>query len=139
MRSLFIALVLLISTAAAQAEPHAEATQAWARATPPGMTMGVVYLTLQSHEDDQLVGASTPIATKVEMHESRMSEGVMSMHPLTTVAIPRGSAVHFEPAGKHFMLIGLSKPLQVGETFPFTLKLAKAGTLTVTVNVRKAE
>jgi copper(I)-binding protein len=138
-RTLVAVLVLLAITLGAWAESskQVEVAQAWARATPPGMTMGVVYLTLRSQADDQLLGASTPIATSVEMHESSMSNGVMTMRPLTVVELARGSTVNFEPSGKHFMLIGLSRPLQAGESFPLTLKFAKAGMLKVTVDVRK--
>jgi copper(I)-binding protein len=139
-RFVIVALALLCPILVGAAESQTatfDITHAWARATPPGMNMGVVYLTLQSPQDDQLLAASTPIAASVEMHESAMTEGVMTMRPLTTVALPRGRTVNFEPAGKHFMLIGLRQPLKAGDSFPFTLKLSKAGTVTVNVNVRK--
>ena len=140
LKSLITALVLMSPLVAGASDAvNVQVTGAWARATPPGMTMGVVYLSLKSQQDDQGIGASTGIAASVEMHESLMSNGVMSMRALTSVPLQRGQSVIFEPSGKHFMLIGLRKPLESGATFPFTLKFAKAGTLTVNVSVRKDE
>jgi copper(I)-binding protein len=141
LRSLLATIALLLPLLSA-AEPQSQAvevTHAWARVTPPGIAMGAVYLTLQSHQDDQLMSASTPLAESVEMHESTMSNNVMTMHQLTTVPLPRSRPVRFEPSGKHFMLIGLRKPLSAGETFPFTLMFSKAGALTVHVNVVKED
>jgi copper(I)-binding protein len=105
--------------------------------TPVGSTNGVVYLTIHhvGARADRLVGASTPLAAKVEMHSMSMSGSVMQMRPLTGVDIASGGEAEFVSGGMHLMLVGLRRPLKKGESFPLTLKFQKAGDRTVTVTV----
>jgi copper(I)-binding protein len=51
-----------------------------------------------------LRGVETDAAVKLEMHESVMRDGMMSMGPIDTVDVPAGATVAFAPAGKHVML-----------------------------------
>jgi copper(I)-binding protein len=51
-----------------------------------------------------LRGVETDAAVKLEMHESMMHDGMMSMMPIDTVDVPAGATVAFAPAGKHVML-----------------------------------
>jgi len=44
--------------------------------------------------------------------------------------------VTLEPASFHLMLLDLKRPLTEGETFPGTLTFEKAGTISVTFEVR---
>lgn len=54
-------------------------TQAWSRATPKGAKTGAGYLTIEnkSSTPDRLIGGSTDVAGKVEIHEMAMSNGVI--------------------------------------------------------------
>ncbi|HTH28163.1 MAG TPA: copper chaperone PCu(A)C, partial [Sphingobium sp.] len=46
----------------------------------------------------------TEAAVRVEMHDSMMHDGMMSMKPLDSVDIPARATVRFEPGGRHLML-----------------------------------
>lgn len=113
---------------------------AWARFSAPGMTSSGVFLTLNNQSDaaDTLVGASTPVAKKVELHtHSKDSSGVMRMREVSGgIDLPKGQTVQLQPGGLHVMLFGLKKPLVVGDTFPLTLKFKQAKPHTVTVKVQ---
>jgi periplasmic copper chaperone A len=128
----------LVMAGAALAQPAGpEVSNAWARATAPGAQDGVAYLTIQSPTADRLVGASTPVAKKAELHTMSMQGMVMKMRPMAGLDIPAGQAITLKPGGQHVMLMGLNQPLREGQSFPLTLDFAKAGPRTVTVAVEK--
>ncbi len=113
--------------------------QPWSRATPNGAKTGAVYLTIdnKSGTADQLTGASSDVADKVQIHQMKVENGVMKMREIPGgLSVPANGSVTLKPGGYHVMLIGLKKPLAVGEKFPLTLKFAKAGTISVTVPVQ---
>ena len=61
----------------------------------------------------------------------------MQMREVTGgVAIPAGGSVTLKPGSYHVMLMGLKKPLVVGQSIPLTLTFAKAGNISVTVPVQ---
>jgi copper(I)-binding protein len=111
--------------------------QAWARATPPGATTGIIYLTLTSPAADRLTGVATPVAASARLHVSVMSGGVMQMRPLPEgLALPAGRTVTLAPMGTHIMLDGLKAPLTQGESFPLHLTFAHAAPVDVTATVQ---
>ena len=114
-------------------------TNAWARATPPGVDVGAVYMTIDGGSTpDRLVEASTPRAAMGHLHTVEEKDGVSRMRAVTAVEVPAGKRVELAPKGTHVMLMGLGRPLAAGESFPVTRKFEKAGEQTVTVQVRPA-
>jgi copper(I)-binding protein len=110
-------------------------TDAFSRAT-PGNGPGVAYLTIHGGATpDRLVGASSQVAAKVELHTMSMKGDVMQMREVDAVEIPANAPIKFAPGGLHIMLMGLKAPLKTGETIPLTLTFEHAGTRTVDVPV----
>ena len=109
----------------------------WARATAGMATAGAAYMTLNNTgaTADRLIEASSPVAAKTEVHTHIIEGDIMRMRPVDGVELPPGGSVDFQPGGLHVMLIGLTGPLQEGESFPLTLNFAKAGAATVEVEV----
>jgi len=113
--------------------------QPWARATPAGAMSGAAYMTLanKTNTADRLIGGSSDVAAKVQIHEMKVVNGVMEMREVAGgLAIPAGGSVTLKPGAYHVMLMGLKKPLVAGQSFPLTLTFAKAGTISVTVPVQ---
>ena len=111
---------------------------AWSRAALADRT-GVVYLSMMAMGGaDRLLGAQTPIAERVELHESFQSEGISRMRPVEAIPIAAGATVTLEPGGLHMMLISLHLALKPGNSFPLTLRFEKAGTVETTVKVGNA-
>lgn len=135
------ALIALTPTWAAAHEFVSEAVHIdhpWSRPTPPGTPMGVGYLVIKntSDADITLVGAQTPRAASVSIHESMMHDGMMSMKPLKAgLLIPAGETVELKPHGYHLMLEKLNGPLQEGESIPLTLEFDGAEALDVELTV----
>jgi copper(I)-binding protein len=130
---LAMAAALLSLPVLAQPAP-VSVTAAWARATVAAGQAGAVYATIAATAPDRLTGISTPVATKAELHESRMDHGMMEMRS-ADLALAPGTQVHLSPGGYHIMLTGLSSPLKRGDHFPITLTFEHAGPVTTTVTI----
>jgi copper(I)-binding protein len=111
--------------AAAPSKSALEVTDGWSRPAAAG-TNGVGYLTILNHgaRPQTLVAVEAPIAQKVEMHSMSMQGGVMRMGPVASVVVPAGGKAAFEPGGYHLMLVGLKKPLNLGDQISATLRFA---------------
>jgi hypothetical protein len=137
-----ILAVLASTAAAAQAgRPGALRIEApWSRATPPGVATGVAYLTIRNDGPvaDRLVGADSPQAESVEIHQTRMVEGEMQMRERKDLPVPPGGVLRFEPGGYHLMLVGLKAPLVAGGRATLTLRFERAGAITVDLAVAAA-
>jgi copper(I)-binding protein len=108
----------------------------WSRPTAPGVSVGVGYMVIvNTGKADALVGANTPVAERVELHQTRMDGGVMKMRRAERVDIPAGVTVRLEPGGLHMMLIGLKQPLAEGAKLPLVLRFEKAGEVKVELKV----
>lgn len=130
--------MLLLSACGTGGGEVIEAHDPWAR---PAMTgeSSAIYLLLHNHtaNDDELVGASSDVATSVELHESKMMDGsdMMEMTPVASVPLPADGEVEFKPGGLHIMLAGLNRDLKVGDQFDITLTFKSGLILKVTVPV----
>jgi hypothetical protein len=129
-----LAAALALSAGAAGAETYTvgsiEIANPWARATPKGASVGGAYMTITNKgaEADRLIGASSPVAAQVEVHQMSMDKGVMSMRPVQGgLEIKPGQTVALNPNSFHLMLTGLKQPLAQGERMKVTLDFAKAG------------
>jgi periplasmic copper chaperone A len=113
-------------------------SQAWSRATPGGAKVGGGYLTIENKgtTPDRLIGGSADIAARVQVHEMSMNNGVMTMRPVDGgLAIEPGKTVKLAPGGFHLMLLDLKGPLKQGDKLPITLEFAKAGKVSIILDV----
>ena len=128
-------LATLLAAATAQAEIHVQ--DAWARFTVAGQQAGGVFMQLSNDgQADVLVGGSSPLAEKVEIHTHSMRDGKMQMHEIEGgLPLPANQSVSLKPGSYHVMLIGLKQPLTGGNSFPLTLKFRDAPEQTLTITV----
>ena len=106
-----------------------------------GTANGAAYLaTLENTgaKPDRLLRAGTPVATRVELHAMALDAGgVMRMREVGELALAPKAMIRMRPGqGHHFMLIGLTRPLKEGETFPLTLEFERGGKVEVKVVVQ---
>ena len=125
MKASALALALSLSAFAALAPPPVEVAQPWSRPAVAG-SPGAGYMTLANHgaTPEILVKVESPLARKVEVHQSSMSGGMASMRPVERLTIPPGGSVAFAPGGYHLMFVGLAKSLKSGDVLPATLTFA---------------
>lgn len=102
----------------------------WIRATTPAAKVGGGYVTIINNgaEEDRLLGATSQIAERVEIHRMEMTDGIMKMRPIPDgLVIPAGQKIELAPGGYHLMLIGLKQPVKQNDTVMVALKFEKAG------------
>jgi len=118
-------LAAAAAAAAAATEPLVAVDDAWVRGTVEGQTGSGAYMRLTSREDAQLVGAASPVAAKVEIHEMRTVNERMTMRRIDRLALPAHTPVALDH-DYHVMFIGLKRQLQVGEQVRITLQVLDA-------------
>lgn len=110
----------------------------WARPAPAGDNSAAYFVIRNgAGVDDALTGAAADVADMVEVHESRVEDGIMKMEHIHALPIPAGESVTLEPGGYHVMFMGLRRDLEAGDTFQLELHFERAGTVTVDVEVRE--
>jgi copper(I)-binding protein len=115
----------LAAGAATGSAPTLQISEGWSRPAVAG-TNGVGYMIIvnKGAKPETLVKVETPLAERVEMHSMSMAGGIMKMGPVNAVTVPPGGKVDFGPGGYHLMLLGLKKPLNIGDKVPVTFAFA---------------
>ena len=106
----------------------------WSRAVPKGAAVAAGYMRIKNTgtEPDRLVGGSTPVAGRFEIHEMSMDKGIMKMRPLPSgLEIKPGETVELKPSSFHIMMMDLKQPIQRGKPFKASLMFEKAGEVDV--------
>jgi len=141
----WIGLLFLLALASAQV-----VREGWVRFSPG--PNAAAYLTLENPGDLplRLVGARTPVAERVELHETFMREVEGKKVKDTSLRVPPGEGgivvrtvrlrrgdpgVELKPGGYHFMLLGLKRPLKAGEEVELDLLFAGGKVLKVVLPV----
>jgi copper(I)-binding protein len=132
----------LAACVAAQAQPAAPvlAEAAWARPIVPGQASSGAYMTLTAREPLTLIGAESPAAGIVEIHQMQMEGDVMKMRAADQLPLEPGKPLKLAPGGYHFMLMDLKAPFkactQIAMTLRFRDATGKVATLRVPVAVQ---
>lgn len=98
----------------------------WVRATVPNQKASGAFMRLQSATAQRLVGVSSPVAGRAEIHEMAMENNTMRMRQVDAIALPAGTPVNLASGGYHVMFFDLKRQLKEGETVPVTLVVEDA-------------
>lgn len=131
-------MALAVSSAVEVTTEGLTITQPRIRATVPTAKVAAGYITIHNHgsEPDRLIGGSVDFAAKVDVHEMKLFDGVMTMRPLADgLVIPAGETVTLKPGADHLMFMKLSEPMQKGEMRTVTLQFEKAGNVEIIFSV----
>jgi len=106
----------------------------------PGESHGKAYLRGIANagtRPERLLGASTPIATKVELHSLKPDANGLRGKQVDAIDLPAKSVTRLRHTGDYQLtLIDLKKPLKDGDRFDLTLNFERAGSQTVKVWVQ---
>jgi copper(I)-binding protein len=111
----------------------------WVRATVPQQKAAGAFMRVQSATAQRLVGVSSPVAGRAELHEMAMENNTMRMRQVDAIDLPAGKPVNLAAGGYHVMFFDLKRQLKEGETVPVTLVLqdgAKKSSVTVEAQVK---
>lgn len=104
-------------------------THPWTRATAPDASQAVLCMKIDEiTADDRLIGASTPLATGVEMGGGEPGRPV-------DVPLAPGQVLDMHDSGLHLVLTGLRHGLQVGRDYPLQLQFERSGTVLARLSV----
>ncbi len=137
LRSLLLLFVQLSGVSTALADVVVTAAQV--RLAPPGSANSAAFMTLhnQGASDRRLVGASSPLVSRVELHTHYNDDGVLRMRALTGIEIKAGSQVTLKSGADHLMLIGLRGALTEGQTVSITLNFDDDSQQVIAAPVRR--
>jgi copper(I)-binding protein len=97
------------------------------------MSAAFMTITNDTGEEVTLVGGSTDVSERVEIHE--VVDGVM--RPIDGgLVIADGTTSTLKPGGNHVMLMGLTQDLKAGDEVSLTLKFADGESVKVTAPVK---
>ena len=113
---LVLSLLLAFSFAHAQTS-GIQFVDGWIKQLPPVIPMRAGYVVIKNTgaTPKTITTLSSDAFDKVEIHETRMADGVMKMIELENLVIPPGGQVELKPGGKHMMLIAPKQPMQIGD------------------------
>src|SRR5712664_4917650 len=121
--------LLLLCVIATPAVGQINIDDAWARATAPGSRIAAGYMTIRnlSASPDRLVGASSPVAARVQTHVTVREGEVFRMREVKGYDVPASGSFELKPGGAHLMLVDVKRPLKEGGKVPVTLRFKRAG------------
>lgn len=135
-----IALLLLsLSLPACARDCSPQVKDGWIRLVPGGMPMHAGFGRIDNAcpMPATIVSASSPAYGSVELHESKMVDGINRMRELSELRInPEGSAV-LKPGGMHLMLMQPKAPLKEGSRVAVEFRLKDGRSLLGEFEVRK--
>jgi copper(I)-binding protein len=127
-----IASFLLAFGLAAGALAQVQVKEPWVRATIGQHPMTGAFMKIESPAKGRLVEVRSPVAGRVELHETRIDQGVAKMRQVDAIQLP----AELRPGGYHVMLMSLKRELKAGETVPLELVVEGADGKRQTVAVQ---
>ncbi len=94
---------------------------AWARATAPGQDVGMAAVKVTSAKDARIIGVTSTASNTAELHTMVFEGGMMKMRQVDFFEMKANQELVLGPGGNHLMLMGLKKPLKVGDTVALTI------------------
>lgn len=116
--------------------------QAWMRESVPGQTMATVQLNLYTTKPARLVSVRSPLAKSGEIQAMGMYHGKMQARAMDSLRLEAHSNVIFGTRNLYLALVGLKRPLAVGDRVPVSLVVevgGKSQEISVEAEVRALE
>ena len=132
-RSLFALLAAGLFSTGALAQ--VSVVDPWVRATVPNQKASGAFMQVRASQAARLVGISTPVAGRAELHEMAMENNTMRMRQVDAIELPAGKPVNLASGGYHVMFFDLKRQLKEGETVPVTLVVQDAAKKRTSVTV----
>ncbi|QHL91291.1 copper chaperone PCu(A)C [Sphingomonas changnyeongensis] len=123
--------IALATAGCTQEEAQLQVTDAWVRISPVASNPSAGYFTVKGGEKAvQLIGVSSPVAIRTEMHETMADHGagdgnsdgkghgMTMMKPVTSVDVPARGTVAFAPGGRHAMFWNINPGIVPPRTMP---------------------
>ena len=133
------------TTAAAGAPPadgcRPQVREGWVRLGPAGMPMMAGFGRIENAcaTPVTISGASSPAFGSVELHETRLVDGVNRMRHVPELRLAPGDSAVLKPGGMHLMLMQPHVQLKAGSRVVVSFELSGGGELLGEFEVRKPD
>ena len=137
-----VVFALVLSAPVAARECRPQVREGWVRMPPSKMPMmaGFARIVNRCPTPATIVAARSPSFGSVELHETRVVDGVSRMRPVPQLRLAPDGAAVLKPGGMHLMLMRPSPAaLMPGSRIVIEFELADGGTLLGEFEVRKPE
>ena len=114
-------------------------SQGWIKHLPPVVPMRAGYLTIanNSKQAHEIIAFQSESFERVELHETMMLEGTMSMVELDSLPLPANASEELKPGGKHLMLIQPKESLDIGDDINVTVTFEDGSSKRVQLEIRR--
>jgi copper(I)-binding protein len=123
----FLPLIAALGLGSTAALAQVSVSDPWVRGTVESQMATGAFMRLTAATDARLLGARSPVAGIVEIHEMALENNVMRMREISRLDLPAGRTVELRPGGYHVMLLDLKRTLKPGEEVPITLEIEQGG------------
>ena len=131
-------IVLLGFPAAARAHSYSLSDigigHAWAHPAAYGDGQLFIPMANNSQERDELVAARSSVCTLIELRRNNRYDDP----PLASFALEPKRPLPMRPRARHLRLMGLNRPLELGQRFPVVLDFLKAGEIEIEAQVENS-
>lgn len=130
MRTLLLFALVIVAGCGSETQPPLIANDVVITRPMPGMNMSAAYLSLtnSSERTIQISRVASDQFESVQLHETRIEDGVARMRAIPVLEIPAGATVTLQRGGKHLMLM---RP--TGATETVSLEFLDGDSLVLTV------
>lgn len=141
LRALIALMLGLVALSASADGVDVKILDPWVQAAPPNVKVLAAYLEIKNYGSNPrvLINVSSPVFDEVGIHQSMMHGNMVHMEQLKELAIPPRDSVVLKPGGKHLMLTGAKKPLNIGDQVPMTLIFQSGEKIEVKAIVRSGQ
>lgn len=124
MKNMIAVLGLMLATSTTWAGAPLNVENAVVRATPPGARVTASFMTLRNggSEDVSVTAVTSPAYGRVEMHLSKVVDGVAKMIPQEQLVVPAGGELVLQHGSWHLMLFEPKASLEVGDQVQLELE-----------------
>jgi periplasmic copper chaperone A len=135
---LFAAAMLSASVSGCAGDCSPRVVDGWVRSGPPSMPMMAGFGRIENACDAPVavVSAHSAQFEAVELHETRIVDGVSRMRAVPKLEIPAGGEATLAPGGLHLMLMRPLAPLAAGERVEIEFALEDGRRVAGTFDVR---
>ncbi len=114
-------------------------SNAWIRNLPPSVPVRAGYMEIlnPATEAVSIKSITSPAFDSIEIHQTIMKDGVMSMEPVINLTIEANSKVVLKPGGIHLMLIHPAEPIIHGDEIRIDITLSDESHQSVSFTVKK--
>lgn len=114
-------------------------SDSWISEAPPVVSVLAAYAKIEniSGETQTLISVSSPDFSNVELHLSKVIDGIAKMEKQDSLIIPTGTTIELSPGAYHLMLFNPKTPLKAKDTATITFTFANGTSCSVEAVVKK--